>query len=392
MDGLDDLMSEVDATTAAEAEAVLQKAGVQLPKDADEWLRSFIAIADTVPACIVISDMTIRGCPMVFVNNEFCRVTQYSKSEATGRNCRFLQGPDTEAEAISVIRSTLSKAEDCQVKLTNYRKDGEKFQNLLTMRPVFDTDNVYRYVIGVQFEIVEDEDLKARVSLLERLLQLLPRQLPLRSKAAVHSARTATLKEYFRLRSVCCVDRTAWRGIVEEAFVHAQPRLPYRSQHGTLNEAETTGAPDAYVGFGPSRAVSSSAITSKRVSDSDSGLEVEAMDEQRVFLVGLDAYIADMLAARSAIESSGTNSVGDLEFALLDDAAHGIIHDDEHSADGNGVTLFQVSAAAGKEDKTPPPLWFGQCERARIYNSGRRETSSALLPAGRDELPSSLPL
>ena len=124
---------------------------------------------------------------MVYVNDEFCRVTGYERGEATGRNCRFLQGPKTEAEAIKVIRSTLSKGEDCHVKLTNYRKSGEMFQNLLTMRPVFDADNVYRYVIGVQFEVVENEDLKARMLMLDKLLKLLPRKLPLRSKASARA-------------------------------------------------------------------------------------------------------------------------------------------------------------------------------------------------------------
>ena len=100
------------------------------------------------------------------------------RGEATGRNCRFLQGPETEVEAIKIIRSTLSKGEDCHVKLTNYKKNGEKFQNLLTMRPVFDADNVYRYVIGVQFEVVLNEDLKTRMLMLDKLLKLLPRKLP----------------------------------------------------------------------------------------------------------------------------------------------------------------------------------------------------------------------
>ena len=40
----------------------------------------------------------------------------------------------------------------------------------------------YRYVIGVQFEIVENENLKARLLMLDKLLKLLPRKLPLRSR------------------------------------------------------------------------------------------------------------------------------------------------------------------------------------------------------------------
>jgi PAS domain S-box-containing protein len=164
------------------------------PKDADDWLNNFVASAESFPACIVISDMTIPGAPMVYVNSEFCRTTGYSREESTGRNCRFLQGPDTEPEAIQVIRNTLSKGQDCHVKLTNYKKSGELFQNLLSMKPVFDADNIYRYVIGVQFEIKEDSNLKARLIQLDKLLRLLPSKLNLRSKASARAKGAMAVK------------------------------------------------------------------------------------------------------------------------------------------------------------------------------------------------------
>ncbi|KAH8047203.1 PAS domain-containing protein [Aureococcus anophagefferens] len=99
------------ATDAALADN-LEKMGSMAPQDADEWLSSFISFAETWPACIVVSDMTILA-PMVYVNPEFCRVTEYPREEAVGRNCRFLQGPDTEPESIQVIQETLCKGEDC---------------------------------------------------------------------------------------------------------------------------------------------------------------------------------------------------------------------------------------------------------------------------------------
>ena len=104
--------------------------------------------------------------------------------EKIGTSCRFLQGPLTEPESIAVIRNTLAKGEDCHVKLTNYKKNGTLFQNLLSMKPVFDADGIYRYVIGVQFEVLEDDNLKNRLVQLDKLLRLLPSKLPgLRSKA-----------------------------------------------------------------------------------------------------------------------------------------------------------------------------------------------------------------
>ena len=64
----------------------LEKAGSMAPQDADEWLASFMAMAETWPTCIVVSDMTIPGAPMVYVNPEFCNVTEYERDEAVGRN------------------------------------------------------------------------------------------------------------------------------------------------------------------------------------------------------------------------------------------------------------------------------------------------------------------
>ncbi|KAJ1444438.1 hypothetical protein M885DRAFT_627123, partial [Pelagophyceae sp. CCMP2097] len=195
----------------------LERAGSSLPQDADEWLKGFTGIAETWPACIVVSDMSISGAPMVYVNPEFCRVTEYEQEDAVGRNCRFLQGPETEPEAIGVIQRTLAKGEDCHVLLTNYRKSGDKFKNLLSMRPVFDADGVYRYVIGVQFEVIEDENLNTRMTQLDKLLNMLPRRLPFRSVAKVQTAPLADKKkkdaapsEEEHLHSIFAATKAKW--------------------------------------------------------------------------------------------------------------------------------------------------------------------------------------
>ena len=58
-----------------------------IAEDVGYWVKMFISMAETFPACIVISDMTIPGNPMFYVNDEFCKTTEYSKDEAQGRNC-----------------------------------------------------------------------------------------------------------------------------------------------------------------------------------------------------------------------------------------------------------------------------------------------------------------
>merc|ERR1711988_1251707 len=52
----------------------------KVPTDAAEWLYSFIGAAETYPACIVLSDQSIAGNPMFYVNQEFRKVTGYAKT------------------------------------------------------------------------------------------------------------------------------------------------------------------------------------------------------------------------------------------------------------------------------------------------------------------------
>ena len=48
-----------------------------------------------------------------------------------GRNCRFLQGKDSDPAVVGDLRSatTPATAHPCVVELINYRKDGSKFWN-----------------------------------------------------------------------------------------------------------------------------------------------------------------------------------------------------------------------------------------------------------------------
>ena len=80
-------------------------------------------------------------------------MTGYSKSEVLGRNCRFLQGPETEVESVSALVDALRHGADVTVKLTNYRRSGETFENLVSLRPVHDSNGVYRFVIAVNADM-----------------------------------------------------------------------------------------------------------------------------------------------------------------------------------------------------------------------------------------------
>ena len=99
---------------------------------------------------VVVSDPSLPDNPMIYVSEEFERQTGYSAVEAVGRNCRFLQGPDTNPEAVQAIRHALAARTTFTIDLLNYRKDGTAFMNRLRIRPLFDEEGRLTYFVGAQ--------------------------------------------------------------------------------------------------------------------------------------------------------------------------------------------------------------------------------------------------
>ena len=54
-------------------------------------------------AC-VITDPRRPDNPIVYITPEFEQHTGYAKEEVLGRNCRFLQGPETDPKAVAALR------------------------------------------------------------------------------------------------------------------------------------------------------------------------------------------------------------------------------------------------------------------------------------------------
>ncbi|KAH8063618.1 PAS domain-containing protein [Aureococcus anophagefferens] len=122
--------------------------------------------ASDVP--LTVSDVAVPGNPLVFGNAAFRDLVGYDFDEFLGRNCRFLQGPASEPEALACLSACLQERQDCEVVLTNYRKNGQMFRNLVSFRPLFDADGGYRFVLCVQHE-AQDRDILERRRNLRRL-------------------------------------------------------------------------------------------------------------------------------------------------------------------------------------------------------------------------------
>ena len=99
-----------------------------------------------VTQAIVITDPNLPDNPIVYVSPFFEKLTGYSSEEALGRNCRFLQGRDTDPAAVTQIRDAIRERRPLAIELLNYRKDGAPFWNGITIAPVMDGDRLVNFI------------------------------------------------------------------------------------------------------------------------------------------------------------------------------------------------------------------------------------------------------
>lgn len=90
------------------------------------------------------------GNPVLYVSEEFEAHTGYSPAEAVGRNLSFLQGPDTEADAVELFRHLLRTGGAGTIRITNYRKDKSRFLHECDLRPVRDGAGKVTHFIAIQ--------------------------------------------------------------------------------------------------------------------------------------------------------------------------------------------------------------------------------------------------
>ena len=90
---------------------------------------------------VSIVDVTRADHPLVYVNAAFERLSGLRAEQTLGTNCRILQGPDTDPDAVSRIRDAIRQGLECRKHCSNYRGHArEPWWNEIYLAPVFDDD------------------------------------------------------------------------------------------------------------------------------------------------------------------------------------------------------------------------------------------------------------
>jgi PAS domain S-box-containing protein len=128
----------------------------------------------------VLTDPRLEDDPIVYVNRAFLEMTGYEADEVLGRNCRFLQGPETDPARVAELRQAVRERRPATVQLRNHRRDGSPFWNEVHLSPVRDERGEVVRFVGVQLDVTASREAR-RSAFLAEASPVLDASLDLRS-------------------------------------------------------------------------------------------------------------------------------------------------------------------------------------------------------------------
>ena len=138
---------------------------------------SFQAL-QSISESVTLTDPSQPDNPIVWVNDAFINLTGYREQEILGRNCRFLQGKDTSEHTVQEIRAAVDQEQSITTEIQNYRRDGTRFWNKLSIDPIYDKEGNLTRFLGIQRDITDRKTTQKRYREQSELLRRVTDRLP----------------------------------------------------------------------------------------------------------------------------------------------------------------------------------------------------------------------
>ncbi|GEO19052.1 sensor histidine kinase [Microvirga aerophila] len=120
---------------------------------------------------MLVTDATLPGNPIVFANPAFVDLSGYTMDELLGQDPHFMNGEDTDPEAIRRYQAAVAQGRDETLEILQYRKDGTPFRAMLFASPVDDgqgtVTNHFLSYLDITRRYDAEESLRALASELE---------------------------------------------------------------------------------------------------------------------------------------------------------------------------------------------------------------------------------
>ncbi len=145
---------EPEASHSAEPPSLahLKSATIREP-GLDDRGSVFFAAIEMTRMPMILTDPRQPDNPIAFANRAFQDLTGYTQAELIGRNCRFLQGPETNRETVRELGEAVAARRAIATEILNYKRDGSPFWNGIFIGPIFDAAGEIVYFFASQLDV-----------------------------------------------------------------------------------------------------------------------------------------------------------------------------------------------------------------------------------------------
>jgi len=104
----------------------------------------------------IVSKTDIDGI-ITFVNDEFCKISGYSKKELIGQNHNIVRHPDADAKNFKALWDTIKKKKIYKDTVKNRAKNGTTFYVNTTVIPILDEDENIKEFIAIRYDVTKEK-------------------------------------------------------------------------------------------------------------------------------------------------------------------------------------------------------------------------------------------
>ena len=130
---------------------------------------------EAIESSNIVSKTDINGI-ITFVNDEFCKISGYSREELIGVNHNIVRHPDVPASKFEELWDTILSKKTFKATVQNLAKDGSTFYVNTTVVPILDEDGEILEFIAIRYDVTKEVELRLENEQKQKLLFLQSRQ------------------------------------------------------------------------------------------------------------------------------------------------------------------------------------------------------------------------
>ena len=125
---------------------------------------------NAIEASNIVSKTDLNGI-ITFVNDEFCRIFEYSREELIGKNHNIVRHPNVDAGIFQLLWNTILAKKTYKATVKNLSKYGKTIYVNTTIIPILDKNGAIEEFIAIRYDVTRKEELTKELQKKEKELE-----------------------------------------------------------------------------------------------------------------------------------------------------------------------------------------------------------------------------